>query len=466
MKNFHRNIFVLCAAFCFAAGIFSGISASAQKKTPAKTVKPAPTPKNQKSAAKTPAKTATAAPKKPAAKTSDKMKASSAAKPKSPDKSKSAAKSSIEKNKSATKQASSLKEKSIAAKSSAKSAAPAKTATKTNSTVKASTAAKTNASTKQTKTVEKSSSDSKIAAKTAALKTSASASSQIIVAATSARVRSEPNAGAGAVSTVDIGRILPVLEESSGWYRVKLADDKSGWISKQVAADFTDARRAEIYQKIVGKYFKGKMDFADAAQIFDFLTAAEGEVKAANAQADFAFKRLQALSAALKLIPSGKGEQNPYKDFLKTNEKQIVYSEPSGEWYVRSDYFWETHAKYKDAPAGEEIARLAAQTPLPGECEGYVNCYIYLARVTDGEYLNFYPGGKYARKSVQNITSLLDPIVADLKSKTVYTAATDISDRAEFNRLLTELRTIISKVPFAEKSKAIQQINQIGEGFR
>jgi len=247
---------------------------------------------------------------------------------------------------------------------------------------------------------------------------------------------------------------------------VRLADGKSGWVSKQIAVDYDDAKRAGIYQKIAGKYSKDKMDFGSAAQIFDFLTAASAEVKETDAQADLSFRRLLVLSRALRAVPVGKAEENPYKNFLRTNEKEVVYSEPSGEWMVRSDVLWETHARFKNSAVGEEIAWLAAQTSLPGECEGYVNCYIYLLRVTDGEYLNFYPNGKYARKSLQNITSLLDPIVADLKGKTVYTAATDISDRAEFNRLLTELRTIISKIPFVEKTKALQQINQIGEGFR
>lgn len=441
MKNFHRSVLILCAAICFAAGgFFAGNKVkAAQTKTFAKG---APTPKAQKSPAKSAAAT----------KTPDKIKAS--------DKSKTAAKSSTDKNKSPATTATNSKEKTAAVKSSSKVAPTVKTAT-----------AKTSA-TKTTATVkaasEKSFADSKPAVKSAnALNAAAPAASQIIVAATSARVRSAPDQNADVVSTLNIGKILPVAETKSSWYRVGLAGEKSGWISKQIAVEFNDAKRAETYQKIVAKYFKGKMDFATAAQIFAFLSDASGEIKNQNAQGDLNLKRLRALGAALKAVPFGKGEtENPYKAFLKTNEKEVVYSEPSGEWYARSDAIWETHARYKDLPVGEEIAWLAAQTPLPGECEGYLNCYLYLLRVTDGEYLNFYPAGKYARKSLQNISSLLDPIVADLKSKTVYAAPSDISDRAEFNRLLTELRQIISKVPFVEKARTVQQINQIGEGFR
>lgn len=292
-------------------------------------------------------------------------------------------------------------------------------------------------------------------------------SSQIIVSATSARVRREPNANADTISVVEFGKILAVSDENAAWSKVRISGGQSGWISKSIVADFDDARRADIYRTILGKYFKdNKLDFAAASQIFDFLKTASPRVKTDDDKADLSFKRLTALKAVLGAIPFGKSGQNPYKDFLAANEKEVVYSEPSAEWLVRSNVVWELHGQYKDLPVGEEIAWLGAQNRLPGECEGYVNCYLYLLRVTSGEYLNFYAGGKYGKEALSNIDEVLEPITADLKNKSIYNAATDISDRAEFNRLLTELRTIISKVPHVEKTQTLKLINQIGEGFR
>jgi len=289
---------------------------------------------------------------------------------------------------------------------------------------------------------------------------------QIIVSVTSARVRSEPDTKSNNVKTLNVGTILPVLDTNSGWYKVKFSDDKSGWISKTVSMDFDSAQIGVIYQSIVEKYFKGKeMNFADASQIYNFLKTIPNGISDESA-ANLNFKRLLALSIALKKIPLENLDENSYKSFVKTNEKEIAYSDPAGQYYVRSDAFWQLHNKYKNFPIGEEIAWQAANNPLPGECEGYVNCYLYELRVTDGEYLNFYPGGKYSKKALQDIISLLEPLVADLKDKKIYTAATDISDRAEFNRYLVQLRTIISRIPHLEKSKALQQINQLGEGYR
>jgi Bacterial SH3 domain len=456
MRKFNRNIILLVAAVCFAAIGFLDKDAAAQTKKQTKT-KAMPTAKAQKSPVKPAAKSNV---KSPAAQNTPKNTAKTKTSVKTKEVAKSKSSPEKAKSNSTAKKSAEAKEKAANLKPASKTNSIAKTTakSKSDSTAKTSPAPKTNIKTKSVVAADP---------KQKTPDVSLTKERQVIVSATSARVRAEPNASAETVSNVDIGKLFTVLEENPSWYRVRISNDKTGWMSKSVAAEYDGAKRGEIYQKIVDRYFKdSKMDFETAAQIFEFLNTAAPQVKKTDVQADLNLKRILALTAALKTVPFGKGSEKPYKDFLAANEKEVVFSEPSGEWYARADLIWELHAQYKDLPIGEEIAWQAAQTPLPGECEGYVNCYLYLLRVTDGEYLNFYSGGKYARKSLQNITAVLEPIVADLKEKAVYTSATDISDRAEFNRLLTELRTIVSKVPFVEKAKTIQQINQVGEGFR
>lgn len=295
---------------------------------------------------------------------------------------------------------------------------------------------------------------------------------QAIVIVTSARVRAEPRTGASEVRKMKLGTLLKVVEENPSWYKVEFSNSSkpsSGWMSKQVAGDFSEDNRTEIYRRIVERNYKEeKMSFADAAELYDFLTRAQNELGNSNSAAEIGFKRLLALRAALKAVPFGKAGEKPYADFLKTNGKEVVYSEPSGEWYMRSENLWELHKKYSKEAIAEEIAWAAAQNPLPGECEGYINCYLFFLRETDGEYLTLYPSGKYAGQALKNIQSLIEPIAADLKDKTIYNGPSDVSDRAEFNRLIAELRTIVSKLPFAEieKQKTIQQLNKIAEGHR
>jgi uncharacterized protein YgiM (DUF1202 family) len=289
---------------------------------------------------------------------------------------------------------------------------------------------------------------------------------QIIISATSTRLRSGPSTTTETVQYLKIGAVYPVLDKNTQWYKVQVGE-KSGWVSNTVSQTFSSAKRGETYQAIAAKYFKQQsMDFATASQLYDFLTLAEKQVTNRKQLADLSYKRLLALEAALKKIPMDKQGSEPYKAFLKGKDKEIIYSDPSAEYYVISSLFWELHEKYKDMPVGEEIAWTAALNPQGGECEGYINCYLYVLRSTHGEYLNFYPAGKYSKKALADIGGYLEPIAADSSEKSVYTGPADISDRADFNKYLTELRTIISKVPYAEKAKPLAQIKQLGEAYR
>lgn len=309
--------------------------------------------------------------------------------------------------------------------------------------------------------------------KNSAQKTSSVAAEQIIITVTNARIRSEPNLAAEILKKMKLGTILPVADENDGWYQVKLSASKpdeegrKGWISKSISDEFIKSDNVEIYKTIADKYAnREKLDFDTFNELTEFLGKAADDVKTYEDGGDLRLRRLQTIGAALKNIPFGKSESEPYKTFLDEYKDEIVYSEPAGAWFVRSDEFWNLHERYKAYKVGEEIAWQAAKNPLPGECEGYVNCHLYNLRATSGEYLNFYPNGRYGKEALQNIIYFLTPITADAKTQTSYYAASDISDRAEFNKILTELRAIVSKLPHLEKAKALRQIKQIGEDYR
>jgi len=409
MKKLYRNLIVLVVAICFSAAGFIGEKTSAQTKPAAKSTPPTKSKKSPTAAVK-------AAPK-PTPKASATTKTTKT---------------------------------------------PVKSTSKTNA--KPSPA-------KSEKPSAKTAVDSKPAnikpATTTKPASKPTAAEQVIVTVTASRIRQQPRANSAELTLVRLGKTLPVSEKNDAWYRVEYATGKSGWISKTLVEDYEADRRDKIYREIAEKYSKSKtLDFAAITEVSEFLKTAPAFVRKDSLKVELNLRRLRVLKAALKAIPSGKGEQSPYKNFLKANQGDVVYSEPSGEWNVRSDLYWEIHNRFIALPAAEEIAWEAAQNPIPGECEGYVNCYLYHLRATDGEYLNFYPNGKYSKKALTNITNSLQPIVADLNAKSVYTPPTDISDRAEFNRFLTELRTIISKMPDVDKAKTLQQINQLGEGYK
>lgn len=296
---------------------------------------------------------------------------------------------------------------------------------------------------------------------------------EIVVAVTGGRIRSEPSLKGKILKESAIGTRFAVLEEKNGWSRVELKkaseekEAETGWISNSITAKIDSADPGTVYRDIADRYFKkDSLDFKTAREIFEFLPRAADEAKTFETGGDLRLKHLLAFAAALKAIPFDRKDRSPYREFLEKHKSDAVYSEPAGVWYVRSDKFWQLHQRYKPYKIGEEIAWFAAGNPIPGECEGYINCYLYALRVTDGEYLNFYPNGKYSRKALLNINNLLQPIVADLQTKTVFYTTSDITDRAEFNRMLSELRKIISNTPHIEKQKVLKQIDQIAEGHR
>lgn len=174
------------------------------------------------------------------------------------------------------------------------------------------------------------------------------------------------------------------------------------------------------------------------------------------------FKRLLKLQDALKRIPSEKLSDETNRKFIKANEGDIVYSDPSAEYYVRSERFWELFEKSRQLPVAEEIAWAAARNPLPGECEGYLNCMLYTLILTDGKYLKHYPNGKYAKSAFRNTSELLKALAGDSDGET---GPTDQSDKAELNAYLKELTEVTSKVNDPGKTSVMAHLKVIGERF-
>ena len=196
-----------------------------------------------------------------------------------------------------------------------------------------------------------------------------------------------------------------------------------------------------------------------------FTFAAGAQALPRDTEADIAkeFKRLKTLQAALEKIPMEKMETEPHKSFLKKNEKEITYSEPAGQWYVRSELFWDLRAKAKNLTQAEEIAWTAAQNPIPGECEGYINCYLYLETITNGRYILYYPNGRYSKQAVSEIAERLEQLAAD---DSQYDGPTDASDRAELKKYLSELKAQISASAHVEKAKALSSITKLESKYK
>jgi hypothetical protein len=452
-----QNIGILIVIAVFLSLAFIGNTGSAQTRNRGKAT---PTPKSKK-ATPTPKKNAKATPtpsKKSNQKTTAKTKATPTPKKTANTKTKTASKT----DKNSKSKTVSTKDKNTKSKTDAKNTSKKTPTTLTGNTKptnrNSTTSVKPKTNTTATKTT-----------KTTTVQPTRELM-QIVVSAPSQAVRSAPNSSASELARAKLGAVYSVVDKSSGWYKIQIPNRTStvtGWIPTTVAVDSDKNGNDEVYKQVLAKFSpSASLPFGEFAELYEFLTRVQPEIKDANTAAEFGLKRLQTLRHALNAIPKGQQSQKVYQDFLKSQDENVVYSEPSGEWYVRAPLFWDLHSKYTATPTGEKIAWEAAKNPLPGECEGYVNCYIFLLRMTDGEYLNFYPNGTHSVEALRNITNFLQPIASDADAKKVYNGPTDVSDRAEFNSLITELRVIISRLPNTEKERALQQLKKIAEGFK
>lgn len=298
-------------------------------------------------------------------------------------------------------------------------------------------------------------------------------SNPLIVSVTSARTRSEPNTQSDILQEYDIGSVVTPIAVADSWYEIEISppseseNAQTGWISNSVVANFDPDRPDATFLEIGNRYAeRGPLDLGSTKQLLAFLNNAADESKTYQAGGELRLLRLHMLAKYVGNIDYDKSQQEPNAAFFKEHQGDLIYHEPAGIWIIRSDRFWQLHARYKSHKVGETIAWYAAKNPLPGECEGYVVCHLNYIRRTTGEYLNFYPNGKHSKEAMEDIRKALSPIALDSNAKVNYSSAVDITDRAEMNRILSELRTIVSRLPFQEKSVVIKQIETIAEGHR
>ncbi|HWW74203.1 MAG TPA: SH3 domain-containing protein, partial [Pyrinomonadaceae bacterium] len=204
----------------------------------------------------------------------------------------------------------------------------------------------------------------------------------LIVTASGARLREQPDAGSAEVARLLLGSVVGAQERTPSkskvgasedfWYLVSAPNGARGWVFGGLVAPFDAARREEIYRSLATERLaRTDSNFSELSELVRFLARAVKEVTRREARAEMELARLTALARSLAAFSIENQEQAPYKAWTTEHDAEINYSEPAGQWYVRSDLYWNLQAKYKDLPVAERAAWQGAQTPIPGECEGF-----------------------------------------------------------------------------------------------
>jgi hypothetical protein len=295
-----------------------------------------------------------------------------------------------------------------------------------------------------------------------------------ITTASGVRLRAEASTTSDELARLPLGVVVTELERSPDktkvgatedyWYLVSVGSVK-GWVFGGLVAPFDPARRDETYRTLADERLANQSaTFNELADLVKFLDRATKEVKKREALAPLELARLVALGRSLASVPVEDLEKQPYKGWTTERAEEIVYSEPAGQWYVRADLLWKLQEKYRDLSVAEQMAWEAAQTPLPGECEGYLPCHVSLETMTNGKYLKLYPRGAHADAALTQIGELFEQVAENMNgSNPVYEVPKE--DRADFQKTVAELRAQVAAASSAKKTRLLKQLDDIAQRF-
>jgi hypothetical protein len=289
--------------------------------------------------------------------------------------------------------------------------------------------------------------------------------------ASNVRVRSAPDTASEEVGRLQLGAVVEELERSREkakvgtsedfWYMVSAPGGVRGWVFGALTAPFDAGHREEIYTRLASER-AGKTDatFADSSELVRFAERAAKEATRRDARAELEFARLRGLARSITFLAGGEQQDDTYKQWRTEHDSEIVYSEPSGEWYVRAELFWDLQAKYKDLAVAERIAWEALKTPLPGECEGDVTCNLYYLSETSGKYLKLYPRGAHAADALKSIDETLSAVLEDSRSAN-HMYEIPSADDADFTKTLATLRSQLTPAATPAAARALKQLDEI-----
>ena len=195
------------------------------------------------------------------------------------------------------------------------------------------------------------------------------------------------------------------------WYRIK-TQGKSGWIFGGLLHSYDSANAGIISLGIARQRMQRKStSFLEWSELSDFCREAMDRARDAEDKAELGLCQLTAASRA--------GNARRQDPWFEQNKSIFFFHELAAQYAVRPELMWKLHDKYKRTSHAERIAFAASQLMTGGECEGFLECSLGRWLLTDGRYMELYPGGpgvpRILRQLNENLSYYLTQEIPDEK---------------------------------------------------
>lgn len=285
-----------------------------------------------------------------------------------------------------------------------------------------------------------------------------------IVAATNVTLRALPNTTAAAVAQLPLGTELTEsgpADLDHTWIRVKMADGREGWLRGNLTKPLDRGWRWPTFDRIIEERLTRKGDgFAAQAELVAFVDRIAPEYTDAEGRARIDLARLRAVQAALGAIPFGGGQREPYATFLSGRKAEITYDAPAGRWLLANQMILDLQAKYASTATGDEFAWFAVTNGLPGECEGYIPCYLRWRNRLQGEYLRREPSGRHVDEAIALIKETADSLADRPKPNEIFDFDR-VRDCKELTSSIDALVAAIKATKSANRDAAISSLSGV-----
>ena len=245
-----------------------------------------------------------------------------------------------------------------------------------------------------------------------------------ITAAANVTVREMPIVSAPAVAQIPLGTEL-VEAGPTGldktWIRVRLADGREGWLQASLAKPLDPVWRWPVFDRIIADRLSRKGDgFQANSELVAFIERVAPEYTDRDGRAKVELARWRALAAAAAAIPLNGAKREPYMSWVAARQTEVVYDDPSRRWMVSAPAIWNRHAALADTTMADDLAWFAVTSGLPGECEGFLPCYIAARDRQYGEYLRRHPVGNHTTEAVDVVKQTAELLAAPAKPRQAF----------------------------------------------